>query len=979
MLFGREHAVTAVRDALADARDGRGRLLLVAGEAGIGKTALAGQLLREAPAEGVLVAWATCRPDVGAPAYWPWVQILRGLGGRPFTPAADPAADTARFRLFDELATQLADAGATQPVAVVLDDLHWCDEPSLLALAFVAERIRTARVLVLGTYREAEAGRRLLDLTRPAQVVQLGGLDEPDVARLMAAAAGVAPEPELVHDVWRRTGGNPFFAREVTRLMVARGGLRGRAGDEVPASVREVLRQRLSRLSPGCVDLLGTAAVVGIESTMDLLHRVTGLDAGDATPLVEEAVRAGVAVRPPAPAGRVRFVHELFRATVYESLEPGDRAGRHRAVADTLDRLRAAGRDVPAAELAAHYLRAGPEGAAEAVRYCTLAGAEAASRLAYEDACAHFERALDAHDGADGLHLKLLLDLGAARHRAGRADGARHSYRAASRAARALPDGAALATAALGLQHLGARAGTLDAEVDALLAEAVRALDEAHPLLPLVLAARARTLHHGHLGAEPADVVDLADRAVRLAHGSGDPATVATCLLALHDAHWRPGSAKHRLSIVEDMADAARGVGDTERQAQATQLRAAALIELGDPRGLAELAAYCEQADELNHPHARWNAVTRRATLALVTGDADAACAHIVEGAALGMRIGEPDALGLASTQAFALTLLGQPAPDLDRPATTYGRRHDPALAALAAHGRGDQRTAATLMAGYRLADSPRSHDPEPLVFAAFMLTEYGTDEERRQAYRALLPLAGTHSVVGGCASYQGAVDHHLATLAAALGRHDQARVHFAAAAAMYERLGAPGWAERARGQAGRPAALFRRDGDVWTLGFAELVVRVPDAKGLHDLAALLAAPGQPVHVRQLLGLPARLPGADPVLDARARAEYQARLADLDETIADADADHDPERAVRARAERDFLIAELAAATGLRQRPRRLGDETEKARKTVTARIRYAIERIRQTHPALAAHLSAHVHTGVECSYRPDSDIAWRL
>ncbi|HET6531051.1 MAG TPA: ATPase, partial [Actinoplanes sp.] len=174
-----------------------------------------------------------------------------------------------------------------------------------------------------------------------------------------------------------------------------------------------------------------------------------------------------------------------------------------------------------------------------------------------------------------------------------------------------------------------------------------------------------------------------------------------------------------------------------------------------------------------------------------------------------------------------------------------------------------------------------------------------------------------------------------------------------------------------------RPAAVFRRDGDLWHLGYGDRVVRLPDAKGLHDLAALLAVPNQPVHVRRLLGMP--LAGADPVLDTRARAEYRTRLADLSEQIDDAVAANDRDRAAVATAERDFIVAELTAATGLAHRSRRLGDDTERARKTVTARIRYAIGRIRRVHPALAEHLDRSVHTGVECAYQPDAPPAWRL
>jgi hypothetical protein len=176
-------------------------------------------------------------------------------------------------------------------------------------------------------------------------------------------------------------------------------------------------------------------------------------------------------------------------------------------------------------------------------------------------------------------------------------------------------------------------------------------------------------------------------------------------------------------------------------------------------------------------------------------------------------------------------------------------------------------------------------------------------------------------------------------------------------------------------------AGVFRRDGAQWTLRFAGTGVRVADAKGLHDIAVLLGRPGQPVHVDDLVGAGtdgrARL-GADEVLDERARREYRSRLADLAEEVEEAEAWHDPERAVRAREERDAILAELTASTGLGGRHRRLGDETERARKAVAARVRDAVRRIEAVHPALAAHLRASVSTGTRCVYEPAAPVDWR-
>src|SRR6185295_3344260 len=164
-----------------------------------------------------------------------------------------------------------------------------------------------------------------------------------------------------------------------------------------------------------------------------------------------------------------------------------------------------------------------------------------------------------------------------------------------------------------------------------------------------------------------------------------------------------------------------------------------------DPHGVAELGTYCRLAGDLGHPQARWNALSRRVTLALIGGDPDAAAALLVEAAELGVRIGEPDAIGAANTQAFVFAILGRTAPELPIPTSTFGRRVDPVLVAFHQHAHGERRAAAAAMAGYRFADSAHSHDPEPVVLAAVMLAEYGTDDERRQVYEHLLPLAGTH------------------------------------------------------------------------------------------------------------------------------------------------------------------------------------------------------------------------------------------
>jgi hypothetical protein len=266
--------------------------------------------------------------------------------------------------------------------------------------------------------------------------------------------------------------------------------------------------------------------------------------------------------------------------------------------------------------------------------------------------------------------------------------------------------------------------------------------------------------------------------------------------------------------------------------------------------------------------------------------------------------------------------------------------------------------------------------------------------------YEQLLPMADEFAVVGAAVFTTGPVALQLGLLAAALERWDDAAAHLGDAARRCDRLGAALLAARARTELARVRAaqghaspvnggstnVFRREGDTWTLAFGGRGVALRDAKGLRDLAVLLAAPGRDVAATELIagvttaaaaGLAGL--GADPVLDDRARAAYRTRLARLDEELAEADTHHDIERSARLAAERDALIDELTSAAGLGGRPRRLGDATERARTTVTARIRDAIGRIERVHPELGRHLRASIVTGARCSYRPAETVRWSI
>jgi hypothetical protein len=270
------------------------------------------------------------------------------------------------------------------------------------------------------------------------------------------------------------------------------------------------------------------------------------------------------------------------------------------------------------------------------------------------------------------------------------------------------------------------------------------------------------------------------------------------------------------------------------------------------------------------------------------------------------------------------------------------------------------------------------------LVIAAPAFAHWGSEEQRRGVAGALLPYAGTHAVTGGCAAYYGPVDYYLGLLAGALGEVTTAQHHLSNAIDQARRLGATGWAAMAQ-EASRVVATDRLDarwtheGATWQLTYAGTEVHLPDAKGLRDIAVLLAAPGQDVHVYALLGRGEPVLGADPVLDEEAKRRYRRRIEVLHDDIERADHHGDVIASRSASAELAALLRELSAASGLGSRDRRLGDDVERARKTVSARIRDSLRRVAAIHPELGSHLEASITLGVRCIYQPAEPVAWRL
>ncbi len=604
VLVGRDDLVALLEGALGEACRGRGRIVLLAGEAGVGKTRLAQEIARRAEAQGLRALWGWCGDGDGAHPYRPWIGILRASlygvdpeevvrGLAPQAPwiarllpelravaaeAAMPADPRdARFRLFDAVIALLRAAAAASPLVVVLDDLHASDPASLELLRFLATQVGDTRLLVVGTHRDTEPDLApgqplhvlLAALLREERVTRctLHGLSPDATAAVIAAIAGHEPGPRLVRRLHERTGGNPLLLETTVRDLVGTVPDRDRltalgqslAGEATPIgdAMRPLVERLLARFGPACRTLLDVAAVAGSACDRALLDAVETLQGEPLDELLERACAARVLVEADAKSRAYRFHHPLIRDAIYARLGAQRTRALHLAVGQAIERAGSA--DAPTtAALAHHFERAGNEGLEKAFAYAAQAGRAAQAALAYEDAAAHFDRALALQGRAGSadakLRCELLLSLGEVA-RAEQPERARAAFARAADLARALRAHALLAHAALGIEsarwtlepeHPLACVPILEEALDALPADDLGLRSE---LLARLAYARAWA---GTEGAE-----DAAAAAVAIARRSGDRSALARALGARHYALWRPEHLAERSALAREMAAAA--------------------------------------------------------------------------------------------------------------------------------------------------------------------------------------------------------------------------------------------------------------------------------------------------------------------------------------------------------------------------------------------------------------------------------------
>ncbi len=372
------------------------------------------------------------------------------LPGLPRPPHIDDP-ESARFRLFDSITTFLKAASQRQPLVMVLDDLHWSDQPSLSLMQFLVRELTGARMLLVGTYRDVELNRRhplaeaLGNLTRERLFnrVLLRGLNHTDVERFIEVTSGLTPPASLVDAVHTQTEGNPLFVTEIVRLLVQEGELspdsslvhRESWTVRIPEGIREVIGRRLNQLSARCNEVLTVASVVGLEFELRQMDRlVDDLTEDMLLDVLEEGLDARVIEEMPTTIGRYQFTHALIQETLAEELSLTRRVRLHARIAETLEEMYQADIERHASELALHFAQAEAAlGSEKMALYSKLAGAQALTAYAHEDALVHFQQALSGKAGQpmDSETADILFGLGQAENMMLRVDEALEHLHAA--------------------------------------------------------------------------------------------------------------------------------------------------------------------------------------------------------------------------------------------------------------------------------------------------------------------------------------------------------------------------------------------------------------------------------------------------------------------------------------------------------------------------------------------------------------------
>lgn len=603
---GREHERAELRSYLDRLADGRGGLVALGGEPGVGKTRLAEEILVEARARGYRTLIGRCYEMDSPPSYLPFVELLE-QASREVDPATfrlalgDSAGEVAKVmpqlrNIFDDLPAALElppeqerrylfnsiqdfvhRAASVTPLVVLLDDVHWADESSILLLQHIAGTLPDAPVFLIGTYRDVE-----LDTARPlagaldslvrrriATRVNLHRLSSEGTVEMLAKLAG-SPPPDLVSAaIYEETDGNAFFIEEVFRHLSEEGRLLDASGAwrtdlsidelEVPEGVRLVIGRRLERLKDTTLKALTTAAVIGRIFSFELLDASDPADAEELLDGIDEAV-AGHLIAPTMD-GSFGFIHELIRQTLLSRVSMPRRQRLHLRVGEAMTKLYEGREDVHAAEITHHLFQAGA--AADPVvtaRFMILAGDKALEAAAFEDALRFYEEALALHEGeVDKERADLLFKVGSARRSLGRVDDGLDAWREAFEFYERTRDREGISTAAAESALQLGWAGRW-AEAFEMCARGLSVLGDERT------SERARLLSIGAIQLSWAGQHDAGDQmidaALELSESLGDPRRIGEALVSREVHEYGYMRLQASVDVGARAAQAMRDVGD---------------------------------------------------------------------------------------------------------------------------------------------------------------------------------------------------------------------------------------------------------------------------------------------------------------------------------------------------------------------------------------------------------------------------------
>ena len=844
---GRVGELTTLEAGLEAARAGRGRLFLLSGEPGIGKTRMAAQFAGRARQQSDRVLWGRCWDGPGAPAYWPWVQAIRSLfrttdldtlealmgpGASdiaqmfpelhalfpelPPLPSRD--ADSARFQLFDATTTFLKNSAETQPIVLVLDDLHAADTPTLLFLRFVAGQLADSRIVIVCTYRDAELTPQhpLTELAAEiareptTQEVALTGFDEAEIAALVEVTTDVRPDPALVVKLSRDTTGNPLYLEEAVRLLATEGRLDSLSDAAllhvpVPSRISDVIGRRVDHVSERCKEALRLGSLLGPEFSFEVLRRLGEFSAEELLDLLDEAVDANLLVRTADSPASFGFSHDLVRETISESLTQAERVILHGKAATVLEDVYGQDADSHLAELAYHFFEAAPGGQADkAVEYARLAGARASASLAYEEAARLHGMALSALElqpgYAETLRVDILLDLGDAQTRAAEDTTAKETFLRAAGLSKRTGEATQLARAAFGYGgfFVWQRAGA-DREMVPLLQDALMMLGGADDQLRVRLLSRLACAMRDTADRDRSDALSL--EAVKTARELGDPATLCYALEGRCAAVMWPENPEERLAVARELIEVAEESDQLERAVSGHLFEVVALCDLGlIAEARSGIDSVVRGAETLRQPNQLFVAQVMGTFIDLIQGHFAVAETEIL--AALDARYSARDEFSTTRSHYFLLRREQGRLGEIEDFVRTSVREypwyplHRAALVCLLAElGR---RPEAQELLDEMAHDSfgILVRDNEWLLGMALTsdgCAQLGDGKTAAVLYEQLLPFAGRHAV-GWAEGSVGAVDRYLGLLAATMRNHEAAVSHFEDAIRVNGNMGARPW-----------------------------------------------------------------------------------------------------------------------------------------------------------------------------------------